>query len=168
MGRPRVFLFRPTLREGGFTLIEIVITVAIVGLLASIVFPMAEVAVQRAKEQELRAALRQVREALDAHRQAVEEGRIVRKAGESGYPKNLHVLVEGVVDAKSPAGERIYFLRRLPRDPFHPDSATAAHETWGKRSYASPPDDPREGDDVYDVYSLSPGVGLNGIPYREW
>jgi general secretion pathway protein G len=70
-------------------------------------------------------------------------------------------------DEKSPKRERMYFLRRLPRDPFSPNEASAA-ESWGKRSYASPPDDPREGDDVFDVYTLALGKGINGRPYREW
>jgi general secretion pathway protein G len=155
-------------RHPGFTLIELVITVAIVALLASIALPMAEVTVQRSKEQELRSALRQIREALDAYKQAGDEGRIVRKVGESGYPKSLEVLVEGVEDAKSPDKAKIYLLRRIPRDPFFNDPNVPPQDTWGKRSYASPPDDPREGDDVFDIYSLMSGSGLNGIPYRQW
>ena len=152
----------------GFTIIELVITVAIVALLASIALPLAEVAVQRGKEQELRGALRQVREALDAYKQTVEEGRILRKAGASGFPKSLQVLIEGVADAKNLDGGKIYFLRRIPRDPFFIDSTVPAEQTWGLRSYASPPDDPREGEDVFDVYSLAPGAGLNGVTYRDF
>lgn len=155
-------------RHSGFTLIELVITVAIVALLASIALPMAEVTVQRSKEQELRSTLRQIREALDAYKQAGDEGRIVRKVGESGYPKSLEVLVNGVEDAKSPDKTKIYFLRRIPRDPFFKDPNAPPQDTWGKRSYASPPDDPREGDDVFDIYTLMSGTGLNGIPYRQW
>ena len=152
----------------GFTLIELVITVAIVALLASVVLPINELAVQRANEQELRRVLRQIRDSIDAHKQASDEGRIKRSIGESGYPKKLEDLAEGVEDLRSPKRERIYFLRRIPRDPFNADAAIQPAATWGKRSYASPPDDPREGDDVFDVFSLAPGKGINGRPYREW
>ncbi|MEQ1668127.1 MAG: type II secretion system protein [Sulfuriferula sp.] len=156
-------------RSRGFTLIELVITVAIVGLLASVVLPMAELTVQRSKEQELRLALRQIRNALDAYKQAVDEGRVTQSVGQSGYPPTLKVLVDGVADASSPDKKsRIYFLRRIPRNPMYLDSSRADEETWGLRSYASSYDAPEQGDDVFDVYSLSPGVGLNGIRYRNW
>ncbi|HEV2431269.1 MAG TPA: type II secretion system protein [Burkholderiales bacterium] len=155
------------MRARGFTLIELVTAVAIVAILASAVLPLNELVVQRAKEQDLRRALRDVRTAIDAYKQASDEGRIPKRVGESGYPKRLQDLVEGVQDEKNPKRERIYFLRRLPRDPFASNETSAA-ESWGKRSYASPPDDPREGDDVFDVYTLAPGKGINGRPYREW
>ena len=110
----------------GFTLIELVITVAIIGLLASVVLPMAELVVQRSKEQELRIALRQIRSALDAYRQAVDEGRVTSSIQQSGYPPSLKVLVEGVTDASSPDRKsRIYFLRRIPRNPMFDDAAKA-------------------------------------------
>ena len=152
----------------GFTLIEMVVTVAIVAVLASVAVPMAELALQRGKEQDLNRVLRQLREAIDAYKLAADEGRIVKAADQSGYPRTLEVLVAGVEDARDPNRRKIYFLRRMPRDPMFPDSATAAVDTWGKRSYASSADDPREGEDVFDVYSLSSATGLNGVPYREW
>ena len=152
----------------GFTLIELVITVAIVAILATIVLPVAELTVQRSKEAELHIALRQIRSAIDSYKQAVDEGRIIQSADQSGYPKSLAELVEGIPDARSSTASNIYFLRRIPRNPLVADSSTAAPDTWGKRSYASPPDDPQEGDDVFDVYPNSQGTGLNGIPYREW
>ena len=155
-------------RAGGFTLIELVITVAIIAVLASVALPLNELTVQRSKEQDLRRALRDIRVGLDAYKQASDDGRIVKKVGESGYPKRLEDLVEGVEDQKSPKKDRIYFLRRIPRDPFASDQNMTNAETWGKRSYASPPDDPKDGDDVFDVYSLAPGNGINGLAYREW
>jgi general secretion pathway protein G len=160
---------RPSLAlAGGFTLIELVITVAIVALLASVALPVSELAVRRTKEQELNRTLRQVRDAIDAYKQASDEGRVRKSVGDSGYPKKLEELAEGVEDQKSAKKDKIYFLRRVPRDPLATDPTLSAASTWGKRSYASPPDDPREGDDVFDVFSLAPGKGINGQPYREW
>lgn len=158
-----------TRTQSGFTLIELVVTVAIVGLLASMALPMAELAVQRDKEQDLRLALRQIRTALDSYKQAVEEGRVKSSVLQSGYPPTLKELVDGVADETDPDKKRmIYFLRRIPRDPMFNDAEKPDDETWGKRSYASSADAPEEGDDVFDVYSLSPGVGLNGISYKNW
>ena len=152
----------------GFTLIELVVTVALVGLLALMVVPTVELTTKRAKEAELRMALREVRRAIDAYKQAVDEGRIIGKPGESGYPPSLRLLVDGVDDERSPDKRKIYFLRRLPRDPMTVSAEAAAEETWGLRSYASEPDAPAEGADVYDVYSRSGGVGINGIAYAKW
>lgn len=152
----------------GFTLIEVLITAAIVAVLASIAMPLAELASTRSKETDLRRALMQIRDALDAYKRASDEGRILRSPADSGFPPTLALLVEGVPDAKSPSGSRIHFLRRLPRDPLHPDTSAPPENTWGLRSYESPHDNPRPGKDVFDVYSLSTRTGLNGIPYREW
>lgn len=151
----------------GFTLIEMIVTVAMIGVLATMIVPVGELIARRAKEQELHAALREIRLALDAHKKAWDEGRIEKKADASGYPPSLRVLVDGVPDTKSPEKRTLYFLRRLPRDPFA-DNGLRPEDTWGKRSYQSPPDAPAEGADVFDVYSRAEGIGLNGIPYRAW
>lgn len=155
----------------GFTLIELMAVLAILAILAAAAFPLARVAAQHSKEQELRYNLRQLREGIDAYKRAAEEipPRIERKVGDSGYPKSLDDLVKGVEDVRDPNlnKSKIYFMRRIPRDPMAAPGVAAA-ESWGKRSYASPPDDPREGDDVFDVYSRSDGIGLNGIAYRQW
>ena len=145
----------------GFTLIELVVTVAILGLLASVAAPLAEVTVQRGKEQELRRSLREIRDAIDAYKRAGDEGVIDKGLDKSGYPPSLAALVEGAVDRKDPKGGRIYFLRRIPPDP-------VSGEPWGLRSYASPADAPRNGDDVFHVHSKSAKLGLNGVPYKEW
>ena len=152
----------------GFTLIELVITVAIIAILASLAMPLAEVTVQRSREQDLRRNLREIREAIDAYKLAWDEGRVEKKQGETGYPKSLEVLVEGVTDVRNPKPEKLYFLRRIPRDPFSTEPGQAPGATWSKRSYQSGPEDPQEGDNVYDVYTRAGGNGLNGVPYREW
>jgi general secretion pathway protein G len=157
------------MRLRGFTLIEMLVTVAIVGLLASISVPMLELVNRRNNEQNLREALRQIRTALDAYKQAVDEGRVVEENKGSGYPPSLDVLVSGVVDARNPnKNQKIYFLRRIPNDPFVMGASDDVPAGWGLRSYASSPGNPQPGADVFDVYSRAEGVGLNGVAYKDW
>ncbi len=157
------------MRQQGFTFVELAVTAAIVALLATLVLPAAELAVKRGQERDLRQALREIRVALDAYKRAVDEGRVASAPDKSGYPPALSVLVEGVADLKSPDQSRkIYFMRHIPRDPLCTDNTKSNDETWGKRSYESPPDAPEEGDDIYDVYSLSSGTGMNGVLYKDW
>jgi general secretion pathway protein G len=157
------------MRNRGFTIIELVITVGIVSLLATAVVPSAQLVYQRERETELRESLRTIRNAIDAYKQAWDTGHVKKELDKTGYPPSLQVLVDGVDDASSAKeGLKIYFLRRIPRDPFWPEATTPGADTWGLRSYASAPDDPQPGDDVYDVYSRSSRVGLNGVPYRDW
>lgn len=133
------------------------------------IVPLAELSVQRQKEQELRVALREVRTALDAYKEASDMGSIEHEAGASGYPPSLAVLVDGVKDAKDAKGRLLMYLRRVPRDPFFTgDASTLAADTWNVRAYGVPLDGGSGGDDVFDVTSKSDGVGLNGIPYKDW
>lgn len=152
----------------GFTLIELLVSLAILALLASMTLPLAQVAVQRSKETELRVALREIRTAIDAYKRAADEGRIARDLKRTGYPQSLNELVEGVEDLHHPKKAKIYFLRGLPRDPMNVDPTAADADTWLQRAYASPPEDPKSGEDVYDVRSRSRGIGLNGVAYARW
>jgi general secretion pathway protein G len=154
-------------RARGFTLLEIVIALAILAVLVTMATPVLQVQAQRQKEAELRSALREIRIAIDRYRAAYDEGRISKRAGASGYPPSLEVLVSGVPDAKDANGGRMYFLRRIPRDPMLPENLRD-DPVWGTRAYASSPDDPQPGDDVFDIHSMSTRVGLNGLPYSAW
>lgn len=162
-----MWLRRRRHRTRGFTLIELLISVAILALLAGGAMTFVDLAARRSQEQELRIALRQIREGIDAYKAGADARRVFKAADESGYPPTLAALTDGVVDVGSAKGAKLYFLRRLPRDPLA-DPALPAAETWGLRSYASPGDDPQPGRDIYDVYSLSPKTSLGGRPYREW
>ncbi len=155
--------------QTGVTLIELIITLAILAILASVIMPLSEMTVKRQAELELKRNLRVIRSAIDRYKEASDEGRIIKDAGGSGYPPDLAVLAEGVSDAKGGKfGAKIRFLRRVPRDPMEPEKFMDAEDTWGKRSYESDPDSPSEGDDVFDVYSLSYGTALDGTQYSDW
>lgn len=161
----RLYLWR---KSAGFSLIELLAAAAILGVMATVAVPVIETNARRQKEQELRTALRDIRNAIDAYKQAVAQNRIEVGSADSGYPPSLLDLAAGVVDKQNASGPKLYFLRRIPRDPFFPNRATAAADTWGKRCYSSPPDKPSAGADVFDVYSTSAMTGLNGVPYSEW
>lgn len=153
----------------GFSLIELLASAAIIGLLATVAVPFVETAVKRQKEHDLRLALNQIRQAIDAYKQATLDGRIAVTPDQSGYPLSLALLVGGVANARPGYGPPVlYFLRRIPRDPFFPDASVATIDTWALRSFDSPPDSPRSGSDVFDVHSQSAQTGLNGVPYKEW
>ncbi len=152
----------------GFTLIELLLTLSLISIIASVVLPISQISIQRSKEQELKNALKLVRNALDEYKRAGDEGRIARNADTTGYPENLKVLTEGVVDQKDPQGKKIYFLRSIPVDPMYLDQTINSENMWGIRSYKNEFNDYRYDGDVYDIYSLSKEVGLNGRPYKDW
>lgn len=154
-------------RLKGFSLVELLAVVAIMSILATIGLPLLELAHRRTQEEELRRALREIRGALDHYKRLVEMGHIATETGGTGFPPNLEVLTRGIEDAKSPGRAQIYLLRQLPRDPMASPKLPAA-SSWRLRSYDSPPDNPQPGRDVFDVYSSSDALGLNGLPYSKW
>ncbi len=162
--RHRMFMPR---RLAGFNMIELLVVLAILGVLAGAVMPLGEAMLVSQKERDLRAGLVEIRTALDAYKLATDKGRI-SKVTPSGYPPALSALVAGAPDIRPEyRGQMHYFLRRIPRDPFA-DPALADSATWQLRSYASAPDQPAAGDDVFDVYSTSSGTALDGSRYSAW
>jgi general secretion pathway protein G len=170
MGRCAQWLSHTRLYSG-FTLIELMVSLVIVAIMASVATPMVQLTLQRQKEQQLREQLREIRRAIDAYKKAADDGRVKKNADASGYPPNLQILVDGVEDAKDVKHPRIRFLRRIPQDPMlnaQSNNGVGQVTGWGLRSYDSPPDQPRYTQDVYDIYSLSPRTGINGVPYAQW
>ncbi len=154
--------------KAGYTLVELLVVMAILGLLAAAVMPLGETLLRSQKERELRLALWEIRGAIDDYKKAVDRGWIKTTAGENGYPPSLEALAQGVADARPNAsGQSLYFLRRIPRDPFAP-AQLSAEQTWALRSYASPTNRPSAGSDVFDVASISTDFALDGSKYREW
>ena len=152
----------PRRGERGFTLMEMVVAATVLTILAASAIPVAHYAHKRAKEIELRDALRDLRYAIDEYKRYSDSGLIPVELGTDGYPSDLEVLVEGV-DVIGQIDRQVRFLRRIPVDPM------TGEAEWGKRSYQDDPDSTSwGGENVYDVYSLSEGTGLNGVPYEEW
>ena len=150
-------------RSRGFTMIEMMAVMAILSILAMAVFPLAQISVQRERERELKRALWEIRDAIDAYKRMADAGALGSPG--NGYPPDLQTLASGVTDRRS--GQTVYFLRQVPRDPFA-DPALSAEQTWGLRSYQSPPDNPQSGSDVFDVYSRVEVTALDGTPVRRW
>lgn len=150
----------------GFTLVELLVTLALLALLVASASPVLQLNTKREKERELKRALWQIRDALDAYKDAVDQGLIKKTAEGSGYPPNLAILVTGVENAQDTKKKKLFFLRRIPRDPFAADATLSNAATWQLRAYDGALDEMAQ--DVYDVSSRSPAMGINQQPYSEW
>jgi len=134
---------------------------ALVAVLAAVALPTGRFMLQRERETELRLYLRQMRNAIDDHKRLADQGMIQINLGTEGYPKTLEDLVEGVNIVGQQTKRK--FLRRIPVDPM------TGKAEWGLRSYQDSPDSTSWGGrNVYDVYSLSEGTGLDGTKYKDW
>lgn len=156
-------------RREGLTLVEMLVVIAIVGILASAVVPLSRMTVRRVKEIELRSGLRTMRTAIDAfHRDCVVKKLVSDHCSKDNYPESLDVLTKPLKLAG--AGDKtIKYLRRIPRDPFAPAGTDAGADAWGLRSYADMPDSSMwGGENVYDVYSKNDGISSEGSKYSSW
>ena len=151
-----------TQKRRGYTLAELVMVIAILGILAGVALPTARFTVKRSKEATLRSHLRIMRNAIDEYKRFSDSGLIPIELGTEGYPQELETLVEGV-ELVGQLDKTMRFMRRIPVDPM------TGEAEWGMRSFQDDWDaDSWGGENVYDVYSLSGGTGLNGVPYAEW
>jgi general secretion pathway protein G len=149
-------------RARGYTLVELVVVCAVLVLLAGAAFPVAKYTRLRLKEMELRAALREMRASIDEFKRYTDAGLLPVDFGSDGYPSELEVLVEPI-DVVGQVDKQIRFLRRIPVDPM------TGEAEWGLRSTSDEPDSTSwGGENVFDVYSLADGIGIDGVPYSEW
>jgi len=149
--------------DTGFTYVEVMITIAILTILAAVTIPVARTTIKRQRELELKAALREMRNAIDSYKKYVDAGQIQPEGLDSeGYPPDLDKLVEGVT-LQGTIDKKIKFLRRIPKDPM-----TSTYE-WGLRSLQDDPNSTSWGrQNVFDVYTTSESKGLDGTPYSQW
>jgi general secretion pathway protein G len=152
-------MFTRRSKQFGFTLIELIVATTILLILSGLVVPVARVEIKREKERRLRAALWDLRDAIDRYKDAADRGAFQIKVGSDGYPPDLDTLVNGV-DVQ---GKKLKFLRHIPTDPM------TAGTDWGLRSMQDDPaSDSWDGENVFDVYTKSPGTGLDGTKYKDW
>lgn len=156
-------------KTNGLSLLELIVTLAILAILVSSTLPLAYNTVKRNREIELRRSLRELRTAIDAYKRysdsTVPPGQLIpiQERTPSGYPRSLEILAKGFTPSNRVDDKKLRFLRRIPVDP------TTGLAEWGTRSSTDDPDSTSTNDeDIFDVYSKSTEVGLNGTKYREW
>jgi general secretion pathway protein G len=145
-------------RQHGFTLIELIVSTAILAILVGAAFPLVRITIYREREHELRQNLWMIRDAIDRYKDAADRGAFQIKVGSEGYPPDLDTLVTGV----DVAGKKLKFLRRIPVDPM-------TKQEWGMRSMQDDKDsDSWGGQNVFDVYTKSDQIALDGTKYKDW
>jgi general secretion pathway protein G len=147
-------------RQSGFTLLELIVAATILAVLTLMAVPMARVTIQREKERRLRQALWEMRDAIDRYKDAADKGAFQTKVDSMNYPPDLDEMVKGI---EAQGGKKIRFLRSIPIDPM-----TNTKE-WGLRSMQDDPQsDSWGGQNVFDVYTKSEGIALDGTKYKDW
>ena len=153
---------RVAIPEKAFTLVELMATITILLLLASLAMPLARNQVRRGRETELRQGLRTMRKAIDRYKDYSDRGMIAVKADTFGYPPDLQTLVDGV-EAEGAAKESYKFLRAIPVDPM------IGKSDWNLRSVQDDADSRSwGGQNVFDVSSKSQEKGMDGTQYADW
>jgi len=150
------------LKLRGFSLVELIATVAIIAILVGMALPLARNSLKREREAELRQALREMRKAIDTWKEASDGGKIEVPTDTEGYPQTLDAMVNGV-QLIGQAGKNLKVLRKIPTDPMTNST------DWGMRSYQ---DEVTAGSwggqNIFDVYSKSDGIAFDGTRYRDW
>ena len=162
MGNPKSVIRNP--KSNGFSLLELIITLAILSILVTAAIPLTKTNLKRQRETELKQTLREIRQAIDRYKFDCERsavGPLDRKVNDECYPPNIETLVEGITPPNTT--RKIRYLRRMPRDP------VTGKEEWGYRSIQDEPkSDSWGGQNVYDVFSKSGETALNGTKYKDW
>ena len=158
--RPRPMGRLPAQRQTGVTLLEMIVVITILLIMMGAAVPVLKVSVRRQREVELRRDLWEMRAAIDRYKDAADKNAFQQKLGSEGYPPDMDTLVNGVEVA---GGKKLRFLRRIPVDPM------TGNTDWGLRSMQDDPQsDSWGGQNVFDVYTKSTGVGLDGTKYKDW
>lgn len=149
--------------QRGFSFLELMLSMVILAILAAAMVPTTKNIVKRQKEAQLRQALLEVRMAIDRYKKMADDGKInVTDVRQFGYPADFEELIAGA-SLKDNTGKNMRFLRRIPVDPM------TGEAEWGMRSVQDTPDDRSwGGENLFDIYSLSDGIALDGTVYREW